>query len=386
MNELDIIGVRFIEAGPVSYCRGGELRLGVGDYVVVRTDGGERLGWVVIAADQVLASEQRGPLRVVERLATEADVEAWRANRRRAQEDIGRAQALAARADPRVRVASVEYDLAGERCRLTFAASDRVEHEWLRRQASELLGADVHVEQVGDRDRAKALGGVDVCGRALCCSSWMTSFPSISIKMAKDQGLSPNPTKISGVCGRLLCCLSFEVEAYRELRGDLPKVGKRITTPVGSARVVSINALSQMVRLRMDSGEMVEIGANELRAQYGAAVRPEELEQTIEEPLRRRERQRQQATVAVLSPVDTPAAARVQPPAAPAAITGEVVGNAGGEGDGDGAGGEEGAGSEESADGKRRRRRGRRGGRRRRRADGGEAGAPGAAGGQPEAD
>ena len=342
-DSTDIIGVRFMEAGAVSYCRAGDLDLGVGDYVVVRTDRGERLGWIVIAPEQVLASEHRGPLRVVDRLATEADVEAWRASRRRAEQDVGRAQALAARADPRVRVASVEYDLAGERCDLKFAASDRIEHEWLRRQASELLGADVSVEQVGDRDRAKALGGIDVCGRALCCETWMTHFPKVSIRMAKDQDLSPNPSKISGVCGRLLCCLSFEVEAYRELRGDLPKVGQRVTTPVGRAKILGVNALRQVVRMRLDqTGEVFEIPADELRAQYGAAVRPEELEESIEEPLRRRDGELREATIAVLAPVDAPP-------------------------DTDGAGAQtrESA-TDEQQPKRRRRRRGRRGGRRRR--------------------
>ena len=348
-TDADIAGVRFVEAGPISYCRTGELDLGVGDYVVVRTDQGERLGWIVIAADQVLASEHRGPMRVVDRIAAEADVEAWQANRRRAEEDVGRAQALAARADPRVRVASIEYDLAGDRCELKFAASERVEHEWLGRQASELLGAEVDVEQVGDRDRAKALGGLGVCGLALCCSTWQTEFPTISMKMAKEQGLSPNPTKISGVCGRLLCCLSFEVEAYRELAGDLPKVGKRVTTPIGRAKVLSVNALTQIVRLRFDgTGEVVEISADELRAQYGTAVRPEELEQEVEVPLERRDRELREATIAVLSPVDAP------PAPEPESTDNQDEASTG----------------EETK--RRRRRRGRRGGRRRRR--GGDSG------------
>jgi hypothetical protein len=265
---------------------------------------------------------------------------------------VSRAQALAARADPRVRVASIEYDLAGERCDLKFAAGERIEHEWLRRQASELLGADVRVEQVGDRDRAKALGGLGVCGLALCCATWMTHFPSVSIRMAKEQDLSPNPSKISGVCGRLLCCLSFEVEAYRELRGDLPKVGKRVTTPVGRAKILGVNALKQVVRMRLDqTGEVIEIPADELRAQYGVAVRPEELDESIEEPVRRRDGELREATIAVLAPVDAPADT---------------------DGDGSQAG-------ESATDGqqskRRRRRRGRRGGRRRRSGGGsGEAG------------
>ena len=305
-----VAGVRFIEAGPITYCSPGELNLGVGDYVIVHADRGERLGWVVLAPDQILAGRPEGPLRVVARLATEEDVQAWERNKERAKEDLHGAQALAARNDPRVRVASLVYDLAGEHGELTFTAGERVEHRWLDQQLSDLLQARIAVTQVGDRDRAKAAQGFDVCGRALCCSTWMTEFPAISIKMAKEQDLPPNPSKISGVCGRLLCCLSYEVDAYRELRGDLPKIGKRVTTPIGRAKVISMNSLKQLVRLRLDdTGEVIEIHADELRQQYGNAVRPEELEAEIEAPLRRRDRQLQDAFVAVISPVEAPTAA-----------------------------------------------------------------------------
>lgn len=302
-----VAGVRFVESGPITYCSPGELDLGVGDYVVVRTDRGERLGWVVIAPDQLLAGRPEGPLRVIDRLASEGDVHAWEHNKERAQEDLRGAQALASRNDPRVRVASLVYDLAGKQGELTFTAPERVEHRWLDGQLSDLLGARIFVTQVGDRDRAKAAQGYDICGLALCCSTWMTEFPSISIKMAKEQDLPPNPSKISGVCGRLLCCLSYEVEAYRELRGDVPKVGKRVTTPVGRAKVLSMNSLKQLVRLRLDdTGEVIEIHADELRKQYGNAVRPEELEAQVEEPLRRRDRQLQDTFVATISPVESP--------------------------------------------------------------------------------
>ena len=359
-----VLGVRFIEAGPIAYCSPGDLDLGVGDYVVVRTDRGERLGWVVIAPDQVVSATIEGPLRVVARLATEADVDAWRERKRQAQEDIGRAQALATRSDPRLRVASISYDLAGVFGELRYTAGDRVEHDWFTRQFTDLLGVrDLHLEQVGDRDRAKALGGLGQCGRGLCCATWMTNFPQISIKMAKDQDLSPNPTKISGVCGRLLCCLSFEVEAYRELRGDLPRVGKRVTTPVGRAKVLSVNTLKQLVRMRFDeTGEVVEMAAAELRAQYGTAVRPEELEAVIEEPRRQKERQIRASTIAIMEPVAERPAVTDAAPVPPAHVDDG--------GNGDGAGGAE----SESDGGPRRRRRGRRGGRRRRRP--GDEGSP----------
>ncbi|MDA1002832.1 MAG: regulatory iron-sulfur-containing complex subunit RicT [Chloroflexi bacterium] len=355
-----VLGVRFIEAGPVTYCSSGDHDLGIGDYVVVRTDRGERLGWVVVAPDQVLSATVEGPLRVVDRIASEADVDAWRERRRQAQEDIGRAQALATRSDPRLRVASISYDLAGRFAELTYTAGDRVEHDWFARQFGELLEIDeLALEQVGDRDRAKALGGIGQCGRGLCCATWMTNFPQISIKMAKDQDLSPNPSKISGVCGRLLCCLSFEVEAYRELRGDLPRVGRRVTTPVGRAKVLSVNTLKQLVRLRFDeTGEVVEMGADELRAQYGTAVRPEELESVVEEPRRQKERRIRDTTIAIMEPV-TERSATADAPADVA--EGGDRRSAEDEAESDGAG-------------PRRRRRGRRGGRRRRRP--GDEGAP----------
>jgi hypothetical protein len=255
---------------------------------------------------------------------------------------------------------------------VTFSAPERVEYRWLEQQLSELLEAEIHVTQVGDRDRAKAAGGVDICGRALCCSTWMTEFPAISIRMAKDQDLPPNPSKISGVCGRLLCCLSYEVEAYRELRGDLPKVGKRVTTPVGRAKVLSVNSLKQLVRLRFDeTGEVVEIGADELRAQYGNAVRPEELEAVVEEPIRRRDRMLQDSFLAPISAVAAPVA-----PAAPQQPQAEGI-EAPEAADGVDANGEP----------RRRRRRGRRGGRGRSRSEGGtegEGGAPEGAGGDAE--
>ncbi|MEX2446008.1 MAG: regulatory iron-sulfur-containing complex subunit RicT, partial [Dehalococcoidia bacterium] len=304
--------VRFIEAGPISYCAPGGIDLGLGDYVIVRTDRGERLGWVVLTPDQVLHATLQTPLRVIDRLAAQEDVEAYRAQKKRAEEDIGRAQAIAARNDPRMRVVGLAYDLAGELGELTFTAGR--EHEsgdWLRRDAGRELGASLRVEQVGDRDRAKMVGAIDVCGRALCCSSWQVEFPAITMKMAKDQGLAPNPSKISGVCGRLLCCLSYEVDAYREILGTLPKVGKRVSTPVGRAKVLSINAISEKVRMRIDeTGEVIEIGADALRAQYGNAVRPAELEDEVEAPLHAQAEAWTRDFVGLLEPVDMPAPRR----------------------------------------------------------------------------
>jgi cell fate regulator YaaT (PSP1 superfamily) len=309
--DQPIVGIRYVEAGPIAYCSPGDLALGLGDYVVVRTDQGERLGWVVVAADQVISATIEGPVRVIDRLASEDDVDAYRKQKRRAEEDIGRAQSVATRIDPRVRVASIDYNLAGDRAELTYTARENGDPgDRLRKQVAELLGVQLVSRQVGDRDRAKSLGGIGQCGRALCCATWMTEFPAISMKMAKDQGLAPNPSKISGVCGRLLCCLSFEIDAYREIVGTLPKVGKRVTTPLGRAKVLSINALTEIVRLRFDdSGEIVEMPAAQLRQQYGTAVRPEELEQEVEARIHEQDRERRENLLAAIEPVtERPAA------------------------------------------------------------------------------
>jgi len=132
--------------------------------------------------------------------------------------------------------------------------------------------------QVGERDRAKLAGDMGPCGYALCCRSWLTAFPSISIRMAKEQDVPLNPSKISGVCGRLLCCLAFEHEQYRELRGKLPKIGQMLSTPAGEAKLVAVHVLKQTVSLRMsDTLNVVEMPMEELRNQYGTAVRPAEM-------------------------------------------------------------------------------------------------------------
>ncbi len=369
----DVVGIRYYTAGPIDYCSPRDLELGVGDYVVVSREGSEQLGWVVLAADQVVSATLERPLRVIDRIASEEDVAAWQRQKARAEEDVGRAQELASRTDPRMRVASITYDLSGDQGELTYTAPEKHSADWLRREAQDLLNARLSIRQVGDRDRAKAMGeGVmGLCGRDLCCSNWMTEFPSVSIRMAKEQGLAPNPSKISGLCGRLLCCLSFEVDAYRELRGDLPKVGKRVTTPVGRAKILSIDALRQLVRLRLDdSGEIVEIEADALRAQYGSLVRPEELESTVEDPARAEARDLQAATIAILEPVDRPPA-----PAPVPASTAKPADARQAEGVSS-----DDTSSDDEPKKPRRRRRGRRGGRRRRGRGGGGSGNNGSGG------
>ena len=304
-----IAGVRLSTAAELIYCSPGEIDLKIGDYVIISTNRGEHVGRVVLTPDQVMTGTTSGPIRVIERLATEDDISRDHRAKDKAKEEIVHTQAYAARINSKIRVASLHYDLAGNYLDIKYTAPDqqhRRENDLLK-ILSQNYSESINLSKIGDRDRAKETGGFGVCGRELCCSSWMTTFPTISIKLAKDQGLAPNPSKISGVCGRLLCCLTFEVDAYREIAGTLPKVGKTISTPAGKAKVLSINYLSETVRLLFkDTGETIQISAEELRAQMGTTVRPVELDSKVEAAVRREDEERQKNLLAVLTPVDTP--------------------------------------------------------------------------------
>jgi cell fate regulator YaaT (PSP1 superfamily) len=281
------VGIRFKEAGKVYYYDAGELSLDVGNYVVVETSHGREIGRVVIAPEQVIASEIKETLRPVERIATAEDLARWQELKERAARNLREAKRKAAEDGLDLQIVSAEYNLEGSQITFYFTAEERVDFRPLVRDLSTRFATKVQMLQVGERDRAKIIDGYDVCGLRLCCASWQTSFPAVSIKMAKEQDLPLNPQKISGVCGRLYCCLTFEYEGYRELRGKLPKVGTLVSTPVGEAKVNSVNVLKDTVRLWLtEQKQLIEMPAIELRMQYGTAVRPAELVREVEAPLR----------------------------------------------------------------------------------------------------
>jgi cell fate regulator YaaT (PSP1 superfamily) len=281
------VGVRFREAGKVYYFDCGEARLDVGNYVVVETSHGLEVGRVVISPEQVLASEIKESLKPIVRVATPEDLEQRQKLKELASEQLREAKRRVAEQRVEMQVVSGEYDLEGSQITFYYTAADRVDFRGIVRDLSSQFGAKVQMLQVGERDRAKLLDGYDVCGQRLCCSSWQPAFPSVSIKMAKEQDLPLNPQKISGVCGRLYCCLTFEYEGYRELRGQLPKVGSMVSTPVGEAKVNSVNVLKKTVRLWLtEQKQVMEMPAVDLQMQYGLTVRPVELVREIEDPLR----------------------------------------------------------------------------------------------------
>jgi cell fate regulator YaaT (PSP1 superfamily) len=332
------VGVRFKEAGKVYYFDAGEFSLDVGNYVVVETSHGLEIGRVVVSPEQVLASEIKDTLKPILRMASPEDLANRQELRDRAVDQLREAKHKIAEDGTDMQIVSGEYNLEGSQITFYFTSTkDRVDFRPIVRELSSQFGTKVQMLQVGERDRAKLIDGYDVCGQRLCCSSWQTSFPSVSIKMAKEQDLPLNPQKISGVCGRLYCCLTFEYEGYREIRGQMPKVGSMVSTPVGEAKVNSVNLMTKVARLWLtEQHQVIEMPVVDLQMQYGLTVRPIELVREIEEPLR--------ATAA------TEAATTEAPSASPGGDAMAAPGEAGGQ---------------------KRRRRGRRGGRQRNRDGGG---------------
>jgi cell fate regulator YaaT (PSP1 superfamily) len=282
-------GIRFRQAGKIFYYDAGDLELHTSAYVVVETAHGAAVGRVVIAPDQFVASEgiNEADLKPILRVATEEDVEQSEAMQARAHEALSRAKHKAGEMGLEMSISGGEFDLDGTQFTAYFTANDRVDFRNLVRDLSRDLDARVQLLQVGDRDRAKLVDGVDICGERLCCSSWMTNFPAVSIRMAKEQDLPLNPQKISGVCGRLYCCLTFEYEDYKALRGTLPKVGSFLSTPGGEAKVTGIDFNREMVKLWLvEQHEAVEVAAIDFQLQHGVTIRPMELVRKIESPLR----------------------------------------------------------------------------------------------------
>jgi len=263
-GESSVVGIRFRNAGKIYYFDSGGMRLEVGEYVVVESTRGPEVGRVVIAPGQVVVNElNREELKPILRLATDDDIRRMDRLRQRAQELLPEARRLADEIDFPARIDAAEFTLDGERLTFSFTSEERLDYREFLRRASEQFDVKVDMRQLGARDRAKLAGGYGICGRELCCASWLSTFPSISIRMAKEQELPLNPQKISGLCGRLLCCLSYEEESYKEMRKTLPKVGQRCSTPTGEGKVIAVNILRRQVTLLVD-GQRVEVQDRDL--------------------------------------------------------------------------------------------------------------------------
>jgi len=260
----EIVGIRFKRAGRIYYFDPAGIDLEVNDYVVVSTARGLELGQVVIAPKQVLASEVSEPLKPVVRKAEPEDIKRAQEFAEKEREALAECGKLIAKLNLPMKLVFAEYNLDGSRLTFFFSAEERVDFRELVRELTNLFKIRVELRQVGPRDEAKLIGGFGRCGRPLCCMSFLSEFAPVSIKMAKEQDLPLNPLKISGVCGRLLCCLVYEGEQYRAMKERLPKVGQKVSTPMGIARVVGGNPLKETVLVELESEATVELPLSEV--------------------------------------------------------------------------------------------------------------------------
>jgi len=263
----EVVGVRFKRAGRVHYFDPAGIELNVGDWVVVDTGRGLEVGKVVIAPKQVVASEITEPLKPVLRQASEEDLRQQEEFKAREKETLEQGQEMVARTNLPMKLLSAEYNLDGTRLTFSFSAEGRVDFRDLLKELTTTFKTRIELRQVGPRDQAKLLGGYGRCGRPLCCTTCLSEFRPVTIRMAKEQELPLNPMKISGVCGRLVCCLSHECEQYREMKRKLPAVGQRVTTPMGTASVVGSNPLKETVLVRLESEATVELPAAEVKSE-----------------------------------------------------------------------------------------------------------------------
>ena len=264
MSMADVVGIRFKRTGKMYYFDPAGIDLDVNDYVVVKTARGLEMGQVVVTPRQVLDSELKELLKPVVRKAEPEDIKRAQELEQKTAEALAECGKWIEKLELPMKLLAAEYNLGGNRLTFFFSASERVDFRELVRGLSGILKVRVELRQVGPRDGAKLIGGFGRCGRQLCCSSFLTEFEPVSIRMAKEQDLPLNPMKISGVCGRLMCCLGYEGELYRAMREKLPRKGHRVMTNTGVAVVVGGNPLKQTVLVELKSGATIELPVGEV--------------------------------------------------------------------------------------------------------------------------
>lgn len=266
---VEIVGVGFMKAGKTYYFdpRGENYELG--DMVIVETARGMELGHILIANKEIDESELVAELKPIERKATEEDLDKYHKNLEKREDALKVCAEKIEKHELDMKLVDVEFMIDGAKIVFYFSADGRVDFRELAKDLAGHFHTRIELRQIGVRDEARMLGGIGICGRPLCCSKWLNDFHPVSIKMAKQQNLSLNPSKISGSCGRLMCCLNFEDKTYKELRKGMPKDNERVETPGGLAKVVKVDYFNGRINTRAierdpETGE--EVFAQEIKS------------------------------------------------------------------------------------------------------------------------
>ena len=265
-----VIGVRFRPAGKIYYFAPGKFHIRQGDKVIVETARGIEFGTVVTGPKEVKDEEVMQPLKSVIRIATEEDKRAEEKNREKEKEAFEICLEKIRKHNLDMKLINAEYTFDNNKVLFYFTADGRIDFRELVKDLAAVFRTRIELRQIGVRDETKIRGGIGICGRPLCCHTYLSEFAPVSIKMAKEQNLSLNPTKISGVCGRLMCCLTNEEETYEELNSRLPAIGDTVTTNAGlKGEVQSVSVLRQLVKvvvtLENDEKEIREYKVDELK-------------------------------------------------------------------------------------------------------------------------
>ncbi|MDD6793897.1 MAG: stage 0 sporulation family protein [Clostridiaceae bacterium] len=252
---IKVVGIRFKKAGKVYYFSPAELNIHKGDYVVVETARGIEFGECVIGIKEIDEAEIVSPLKCVLRIADNKDIAKHKENKSKEKDALDICMKKIAEHGLEMKLIDVEYTFDNNKVIFYFTADGRVDFRELVKDLATIFKTRIELRQIGVRDEAKMIGGLGPCGRTLCCSSFLGDFASVSIKMAKEQNLSLNPTKISGICGRLMCCLNYEQNTYEDIRKRLPRVGSIVQTEDGKGDVVLNNIVKESVRVKLKIGD-----------------------------------------------------------------------------------------------------------------------------------
>ena len=275
---VKVVGVRFKRAGKVYYFDPDQLEIEGGMNVIVETARGVEFGEGVIPPRDVEDDEIVAPLKKVMRIATEDDVKHARENKKKEKEAFGICLQKIKDHNLEMKLIDVEYTFDNNKILFYFTADGRVDFRELVKDLASVFKTRIELRQIGVRDESKMMGGIGVCGRVLCCSSYLGEFQPVSIKMAKEQGLSLNPTKISGNCGRLMCCLKYEQDAYEQIIKKAPKVGAIVDTPDGQGVVVETYLIKETAKVKLDNGNETDLRSykfDEIKLIKDVAVREE---------------------------------------------------------------------------------------------------------------
>lgn len=282
---VKVVGIRFRNAGKIYYFGPGNLDLKKGMHAIVETARGVEMGTVMTDPKEVSEEEVVQPLKPVTRIATEADLKTAEKNKEKEKEAYRICLEKIAKHNLDMKLVEAEYTFDNNKLLFYFTADGRIDFRELVKDLAAVFRTRIELRQIGVRDETKIMGGYGICGRQLCCHTFLSEFAPVSIKMAKEQNLSLNPTKISGVCGRLMCCLKNEEDTYEYLNSRLPNVGDNVTTDDGfKGEVSSVNVLRQLVKVLIevnDEKEMREYHVNQLK--FKPRRRKENVKLTAEE-------------------------------------------------------------------------------------------------------